>query len=208
MGSRALKELTEEVYTMDDSQDKEDIKNEISSFFDELMERRRDDDIEEGLQAGGVIYSDKAGFKISEQDGYGPHAQAQENVSQYLNGETEYSNVEDLGMFMKRRKDPNAWLNIPKNGFTVRIVANNNMLIFIFDTQKYKLTDFQLEVVTGLLGHIRGAYQDGIIDYPYVNFMTGKDRFIFNEYSEIDEQLSKLGSLLEEKKFGTTKRTR
>ena len=205
IGYHTLNYLTEDVYSMNDGQDKEDIKYEISSFFNELMRRRRDDDIEEGLQAGGVIYPDKAGFKISEANGNGPHAQAQENISQYLNGETEYSNVEDLGMLMKRRNDPNAWMNIPNNGFTVRIVANKEMLIFIFDTRKYKMTDFQVDVVTNLLGHIRNAYEDGIIHYPYVNFVTGNDRFIFNERIGIDEQLDQLDSLLETKKTDTKK---
>ena len=69
-----LNYLTETIYSMNVLNDEDDINYEINTFFGKLMRRRRNDDVEEGLQAGGVIYPDRAGFKISERDGRASHA--------------------------------------------------------------------------------------------------------------------------------------
>ena len=203
-----LNYLTEDVYSMNDGYSEEDINYELSAFFDRLMGRRRNDDTELGLQAGGVIYPDRAGFKICERDGKASHAQAQENVAQYLNGAPEYSSEEAVGMIGTRRNDPNSWANIGKNGFTVRIVACKEDLIFIFSTYKYQLTDFQIHVIYELFNHIRKVYEDGIIKYPYINFVTSRDRFVFNENADVDQKLEELESLLTKRKDSTEKKTR
>ena len=204
----SLDKLTEDIYYMNENFDEDDIRYELSSFFDKLINRRRNDDTEFGLQAGGVIYPDRAGFKICERDGKASHAQAQENVSQYLNGSPEFSSEDAVRMISSRRNDPNAWANIAKNGFTVRIVASNEELIFIFSTSKYQFTDFQLNIVYELFNHIRKVYDDGIIKYPYVNFVTSRDRFVFNEDANIDEQLDELEDLILKKKSDIEKKTR
>lgn len=203
-----LNYLTESVYSMNDGFDENDLDYEINSFFKTLMKRRRNDDIEEGLQAGGVIYLDRAGFKISERDGKASHAQCQENVAQYLNGESAFSSEESMGYINQKRKDPNSWINIPKTGFTVRIVATKNMLIFIFNTHSYDTSKFQLEVINKIFNLIKEAYKNKDIEYPYINFVTSKDKFVFNEYKDIDEQLSNLESLLNKKLNEAKEKTR
>ena len=203
-----LNYLTEDLYTMNDSYKEEDLNYELSTFFMKLMNRRRGNNIEDGLQAGGVILDDRAGFKVSEKDGRGSHAQAQENVSQYLNGESEFSSEEAVGMISSRRKDPNAWANITKHGFTVRIVATEDSLIFIFNTEKYKVTEFQIDVVYGLFKHIKKAYDDGTIKHTYVNYATSRNKLIFNEHLNIDEQLEKLEAHLISQKESFNKKTR
>ena len=88
---------------------------------------------------------------------------------------------------------------ITKNGFTVRVVANKKMLIFIFNTYRYDVSHFQLEVIHKLIDLIRTTYDNEDIKYPYINFVTGRDRFVFNEYKDIDEQLDKLEHLLDKR---------
>ncbi len=46
---------------------------ELESFFNELIKRKRFDANEGGLQACGVISKDKARFKVTEDDGVEPH---------------------------------------------------------------------------------------------------------------------------------------
>ena len=207
IGYHTLNRLTEKVYSVNIMKDDEDIDYELTSFFNELMRRRRNDDIEEGLQAGGVIYSDRAGFKICERDGLASHAQAQENCSQFINGEEEFSSEEAVGMIGLRKKDPNAWANITKNGFSVRIVATENGLIFIFNSYNYSTSYFQLNTIYKLFNLIRDAYKDKKVDYVYINYVTSADRFVFDENKDIDEQLNKLETILlkrmEEKKEKT-----
>ena len=203
-----LNYLTETIYSMNVLNDEDDINYEINTFFGKLMRRRRNDDVEEGLQAGGVIYPDRAGFKISERDGRASHAQTQENVSQYLNGESSFSSEEAVGYINQRKKDPNAWVNISKNGFTVRVVANKEMLIFIFNTHSYNISKFQLEVIQKLFNLIKESYNNNLIQYPYINFVTPRDRFIFNENKDFDQQLEKLDNLLDKKLDDTKEKTR
>ncbi len=204
-----LNKLTEHVYQMTKFSDEDDIDYEITSFFRALMSRRRNDDIEEGLQAGGVIYPEKAGFKICERDGVAGHAHAQENVSQHINGIGSYTGEENVGMMGGERKtDPNAWFNISKNGFAVRIVATKDMLIFIFNTYSYRLSQFQLEIIYKIVNLIRNAYNSNKIDYPYINFVTSRDRFIFNENKDYNEQLDKLNNLLIKRLEDLSEKTR
>lgn len=203
-----LNYLTEPVYVIDDRCDEEDKHYKLSSFFNDLMTRRRDDEKEEGLQAGGVIYPDKAGFKISERDGHASHAQTQENVAQYLNGETSFSSEEAIGMIGLRRKDPNCWVNIARSAFTVRIVAAKEDLIFIFSTDSYRVSEFQIDTISELVSYIKESYEAGIIKYPFINYISGNDRFIFDVQADIDEQLEKLETILTKKKDHITKKTR
>lgn len=203
-----LNYLTENIYSMNDGYDEEDLDYEISKFFSKLMKRRRNDDVEEGLQAGGVIFPDRAGFKISERDGRASHAQCQENVRQYLNGESEFSSEEAVGFINQRRNDPNAWMNITKKGFTVRVVANEEMLIFVFNTYSYDVSHFQLEVIHKLLNLIRETYKNNEIKFPYINFVTGRDKFVFNENKDIDEQLDKLDNLIDRRLDELKEKTR
>ncbi len=209
LGYHALNYLSENVYTIYEGYDEEDINYEITTFFNKLMKRRRNDDIEEGLQAGGVILPDRAGFKISERDGYASHAQAQENVSQYLNGETSFTGEETVGFTTGARgKDPNTWMNIPKNGFTVRIVATKESMIFIFSTYKYKATDFQLNVIYKLIDCIKASYQNEDIKYPFINYVSGSKRFIFNENKDVEKQLDQLEDFILNEKSITKEKTR
>ena len=203
-----LNYLTEKIYTINDCLDEEDIHYELSTFFSKLMNRRREEQIDLGLQAGGVIYPDKAGFKIAERDGKASHAQTQENVSQYLNGETAFSSEEDVGMINSRKNDPNSWANISKNGFTVRIVANRNGLVFIFNSQIFEPTSFQMDAIYEIFGYIKKVYDEGIIRKPYINFLTAKDKFVYREFMDSDEQLLNLEKLLTDKIEAIKKRTR
>ena len=203
-----LNRLTEDVISMNKFDDEEDLDYEINKFFNILMSRRRNDSVEEGLQAGGVIYPDRAGFKICERDGMASHAQCQEHVSQYLNGETEFTSEEAVGFINQRKNDPNAWINISKNGFTSRIVASKEMLIFVFNTYRYDVNEFQLKVISKLFNLIKESYHNKEIKYPYINFVTGKDRFIFRENDNIDEQFDKLEELLNKRLVEAKEKTR
>ncbi len=201
-----LNYLSENIYSIYDDFNEEELDYEITAFFKELMSRRRNDDIEEGLQAGGVILPDKAGLKIAERDGMASHAQTQENVSQYLNGESSFSSEEIIGFFNgHRKKDPNAWMNIPKYGFVIRIVATEDTLIFIFNTSNYNITNFQLDIIYKLFSCMKLTYQNKEIKYPYINVVTPNKRFVFNEYKEIDEQLDKIENFILERKSNNKK---
>ena len=59
------------------------IDEQIETFFNELIKRKRFDPMEEGLQACGVITPNKAAFKVTEEDGKEPHMYAEVNLINY-----------------------------------------------------------------------------------------------------------------------------
>ena len=63
----------EKIYYSNIQNSNEQIKEQISSFIEELYKRRRDDPKEEGLQAGMLIMPSAFASKITENDGKDPH---------------------------------------------------------------------------------------------------------------------------------------
>ena len=197
---QTLDKLKEMVYEVRDTDTEDNISFVLSSFMNELMERRKYDRLEGGMQASGVILPNNAGFKINEGDGKATHAHTLETLSQYLNGETMFSGENTVNQFGLRRNDPNGFLNIPKNGIKVRIIASEDRLIFIFETYLSNLTPFQLDVVERIVNNIEKEYQSGIIKKPFINYITGKDRFIFDEDKNYYEELNRLKEIISERK--------
>lgn len=197
---QTLDKLEETVYEVRDIDTEDNISFVLSSFMNELMERRKNDQLEGGMQASGVILPDKAGFKINEGDGKASHAHTLETLSQYLNGETMFSGEDTVGLIGLRRNDPNGFLNIPKHGIKVRTIASEDGLIFIFETYLLNLTPFQLDVVEKIVNDIEKEYKSGIIKKPFINFITGKDRFVFNEDENYDEELNRLKETINKRK--------
>ena len=82
------------------------------------------------------------------------------------------------------------------------------MLIFIFNTHSYNISKFQLEIIQKLFNLIKESYDNNLIQYPYINFVTPRDRFVFNENKDFDQQLEKLDNLLDKKLDDTKEKTR
>ena len=185
---QTLNKLEEKIY---DIYSNDEIERQIKTFLDEVISRKRFDPFEGGLQAGGVIYYDKAGFKICENDGMAPHPHTFETLSQYLNGEEKFSGINTMGNFGARRGDVNSFLNIPHNGFTVRVLAGENELTLIFETDSDNISSFQLNVIKNIISYVKEIEKQGIIGDVVVNFLTNENRFLMNN-AESDDPLSEL----------------
>ena len=189
---QTLDKLEEKVYEIHNN---EEIDRQIKAFFDEVISRKRFDPFEEGLQAGGVIYYDKAGFKICEDDGSAVHSHTFETLSQYLNGEKKFSGIDTMGNFGARHGDVNSFLNIPYNGFTVRVLAGENEFTIIFETDSNNISSFQLNIIKTIISYVKKIKESGIINEVTVNFLTNENRFLMKN-AESDDPLSELEEIV------------
>lgn len=86
---RYVKRLEEKIYSSKGNKS-ELCDIELRLFFNELIERKREDPIEGGLQAGMIILSDEFAAKINENDGSGLHSCTNINLVKYLNNDYRY----------------------------------------------------------------------------------------------------------------------
>lgn len=77
-------EVKEQFYYGDKSNSEEEIKKQIGLFFEELYKRRKDDTIEDGLQASAIIMPDAFAAKVNENDGIDSHKVTEINLLRYL----------------------------------------------------------------------------------------------------------------------------
>ncbi len=187
---QTLDKLEEKIYTIHSN---DEIERQIKTFLDEVISRKRFDPFEEGLQAGGVIYYDKAGFKICENDGMAPHSHTFETLSQYLNGERKFSGINTMGNYGARRGDVNSFLNIPHNGFTVRVLAGEYEFTIIFETNSNNISSFQLNIIKTMISYVKEIKKQGIV--VTINFLTRENRFLMKN-SESDDPLSELEQII------------
>ena len=193
---QTVDKLEEKVYSVCDDFNEDEIINEINAFIKELISRKRDDPFEGGLQAGGVILPNQAAFKISEENGNAPHCHIYETLAQYINGDTKFSNTERLGYLYERMSDPNAWINISKRGFEVRLLIGQNHIIGAINTYSNEINSFQLRVVKILVKCIRKLYEQGIFKIVSVNYTTHEDQFVVDADKMTEDDFDRLENIL------------
>ena len=195
---QTLDKLEENVYTVDNGCDRQTIGKELVNFFKVLMARKRDDPFEGGLQGSMVIYHDKAGFKIAENDGLAPHAHTEETLAQYLDGDTKFSTAESLRRTALRRGDPHSYLTLDSYGFTCRVLAGSDTLLLAFVTHNEEISKFQLEVIELCVQIAKILLKKGVFKSICIGYATRQDRFsMIDKFADLstEECLKELDTL-------------
>lgn len=185
---QTLNKLEEKIYEMSDSFSDDENNELMHNFFQEIMARRKEDDVEGGLQAGGVIYHDKAAFKVNEQDGLAPHCHTIETLAQYMDGETMFSSVDSMGQVSKREGDPHNWVTIENYAFEFRIIIGRQSMFVATSTLNDTITIFQLKVIDKFVDYIKLAFEQGLLKYISFNYVTKEKKFVtdMNDMKESD----------------------
>ena len=123
--------LQEKIYTTNINQSIDEIEKNIDDFFGEIIDRRKDTNIHESLQAAAVIYPNYYAGKITEEDGLESHFTSQINLIRYLNNKREYITEKDSTNFELFETDYNKMLesirlSIMCNKDELRIMGNSN----------------------------------------------------------------------------------
>ena len=197
---QTLTELKEKVYEVTEQEAAEETYCKIGLFFDELINRRRDDPYEGGLQGSGVIQDHQAAFKINERNGEASHPHTMETLAQYLRGDTQFSSEESMGAWSKKGTDPTAYYNLENTDFCVRFLAGSNSLVIIFTTRLDDFSNFQLDVIHHCLDFAKEAIESGNFFYVTVNFSTPNDKILSSREYSVMDAIEKIDSLIQEKR--------
>lgn len=138
----------EKIYYSNIQNSNEQIKEQISSFIEELYKRRRDDPKEEGLQAGMLIMPSAFASKITENDGKDPHGITNINLLRFIKKEKGFYVREASSRFGIIK---NEMSELIRNGIEIRIIdGEQNLMMAIISKQNIQ-TIFQLIVLKRLI---------------------------------------------------------
>lgn len=137
--------LNESIYYSNNKSSEVEIRKQIMNFLSELYKRRRNDMLEDGLQAAILIMPDAFAAKVNEQDGDTPHLLNIVNMERYMKGEKNFYN----------EKTPistiyDKYSEISSIGIQVRILDANEEIEFPIIAYNSIQSEFQLKVLEEL----------------------------------------------------------
>lgn len=185
----------EKIYYSNIQNSNEQIKEQISSFIEELYKRRRDDPKEEGLQAGMLIMPSAFASKITENDGKDPHEITSINLLRYIKEKKDFYLREAGQWFNLLRNEKN---EIYKNGINNRIIDSGDRLMMAIQSNSDIQTKFQLTVLKALTDELWRIKQNGLYKSVEVGFYSPVSKVDVEELNY--ELYSKLNKALEEEK--------
>lgn len=186
----------EKIYYSNIQNSNEQIKEQISSFIEELYKRRRDDPKEEGLQACLLIMPNAFASKITENDGKDPHEITSINLLRYIKEKKDFYLREAGQWFNLLRNEKN---EIYKNGINNRITDSEDRLMMAIQSNSDIQTKFQLTVLKALTDELWRIKQKGLYKSVEVGFYSPVSKVDVEELN--DELYSKLNKALEEEKI-------
>lgn len=186
----------ETIYGFSQIESEEETNKKISNFFSELVERRRDDPLEGGLQAGVVIFPDKCAMKICENDGLASHTNAFINLVKYLNGDHKYISTIGSGYFGLYLKEHSQLL---ENGIEVRILDGKQELMLAITSNSEIKSQYQFEVLSRLLLFCKTLKDNKTYDSVRIGLYTPVDEVDFNDLS--DEHYENMLNIINNSKY-------
>ncbi len=143
MDDKYVKYLTEKIYSSRERDNSELAERELRLFFNELVERKRDDPFEGGVQASIVVLSDSFAAKVTEDDGHGLHSCAVINLIKYLKGDYKFYSQKAMRfpmLYLEQRSI------LSENGVEVRILDGSENLMLAISSFN-NINDYQKDII-------------------------------------------------------------
>lgn len=144
---RFTNKLDEKIYVCLKDNEEENEKN-ISAFFTELVNRKRYDALEGGLQACAVFFEDKGAMKICENDGRAPHMNSFINLIKHLNNDNNYLSLKGTGFFILSQQERKQLI---ESGIEIRILDGANKLMLTINSSIKDVSSFQIDAVNKVI---------------------------------------------------------
>ena len=138
----------EKIYVFNQMDSEEDIDKNLMEFFKELVNRRRNDIHEGGLQACAIIMPEKSAMKVTEQDGTTPHGYTYLNLIKHLNGDHQYytrAGAQNFVLSQKESREKN------ESGIEIRIVDSANKIMLAINSKIKTLSQHQIDMLNKIL---------------------------------------------------------
>ena len=157
----------EKFYVCSEKASDEENEKSLLSFFTELVDRRRDDPYEGGLQACAVILPDRSAMKICEDDGIAPHSHTFVNLIKHLNNDHKYFTLKGNSNFMLTNPERKQLI---EKGVEVRILNGKSEINFIINSNLAVLSEYQVEMVSKLISACKVLKDNKTYDTVQVGF--------------------------------------
>ena len=162
----------EKRYSFFQGENCEKLDSELSTFFSELVNWRRVDPFEGGLQAGAVIFPDKFAMKVCENDGFASHLDSFINLTKYLNNDYRYISSTGIRFHMIYANESR---QIHDSGVTIRFLDGEDNLMLIITSKCEILSQFQSEVLNRLLFFCKTLKDKNVYSSVNVGFINRND---------------------------------
>ncbi len=175
--------LEETIYYGKSNYTEEENKEQLNLFMKELIDRRRKDPIEGGLQASMVILPNSFAAKVNENDGMSTHSITHTNLIKFLNGEKKYLTDATKGLLSFSQKE---MYQLLQEGVEVRILDGEEHILFALYSGNNKQTEFQFQVIRDLLDCCRNLKESGNYYFVEIGLSTPD---IFTEIKDFNEEV-------------------
>lgn len=186
-------ELKETIYHGKSNDDLEEIKQQLVLFSKELIERRRDIPYEEGLQAVMVIFEDKFGAKITENDGESTHIHSLINTVKFLNDDHNYVTRDGVSRYNLIKKEYSQLME----GINMRILDGENRIMFAITLDNDKTSPYQYQILKMFLDLWRSIKENNIYEIIEIGITLPEYKMEF--CTDWDEKFKELEEIFENK---------
>lgn len=178
-----INKLEEKIYMLKDYNDNEQIIEQLQEFFQELIERKRNDPIEGGLQATLIICKDKMAAKVNEKDGMETHLVNEINLIRYLNNNYHFITEKAIGKFLLYMHDIEI---ISSQAIVFRILDGESKLMLAITSNKEIETEFEKIILKNILNICKNIKEQKIYEKLEIGIHFPKSTTEFVDLNEFD----------------------
>ncbi len=178
---RYTDKLDETIYAFIETDNEEEINKKLTTFFKELVTRKRDDPFEGGIQAVIIILEDKCAMKVCERDGIGPHTNSAINLVKYLNNDHKYLSIIGTGLFKLSTKERN---QIAREAVEARILDGKEELMFAINSKVEEKSEFQIEILNKIINLCKTLKDNNTYKKVEIGVHTPKDDIEFEDLTD------------------------
>ena len=181
----------------------ENINNILTSFFMELVERRKDDPFEGGLQASIVIMPDKATFKVCEDDGKAPHMQTMINSIKYMNNDNNYLTREGISYFALYSKELS---QLSEECVEIRVLDGKKELMLAIVSNRDIKSLFQVSLLEKIFAICSSFLENKIYKDIVIGLSTPTEKIDFEPLGSLQLQMLNQSLVNERERINTEKK--
>ena len=193
-----IDKLEEKIYFGTDKNHQEELKAKLNEFLSVLISRRRDDPIEEGLQAEMIIMPETFAAKVNEKDGLSTHLITKVNLLRFIKHKNTFY-IDKAGGYNAIIHDEIEQLT--RDGIDIRILDGETEAIFAINSIRKCLSDFQINILKTLITLLKEIQQDNIYSSVEVGLDTANSKVDIDNINE--EKYQELITALEDEREKT-----
>lgn len=156
----------------------EEIEKTLRTFFSEMLNRKRGDIPEAGLQLSGVIYDNSFAFKVNEKNGMALHDAEHLNLTAFLkskiNNEEEPKYITQLG-FLNNSLMARERGQVLTEGTTIKLMCSEDQMLLYFTDNTEGLSEVKINVIQTLVNLCDELKQ--LEELDNITFLLGSKRY-------------------------------